>query len=269
VTLGVDLASQPRKTGLCALEWSTDGPTLRVLAAGRHEGTVLHDKFLVTAIRGLRLDLGGLPITKVAIDAPFGWPEPFVEAVARHQHGGGWPSLIDESRAPYERRLTDRFVYQRTQKLPLSVSTDRIAFPAMRCAVLLSEIRRHSSAEAVDLSGTGLVCEAYPDPAVRIWTQGHRRSLARRESYKGDARADRRHELAEIIASQLRLADPDALLRRYVENDDCFDALICALVARAAELGKTIPPDREALALARTEGWIHLPACALDGLLDR
>jgi hypothetical protein len=268
ITLGIDLASQPAKTGLCAVEWRGGEAILRVLAAGSHEGTSLHDKFLVTAIRGLRLDFGGVPITKAAIDAPFGWPEPFVEAVVSHQHGDGWPSLIDEKRKRFERRATDRFVYDRTGKLPLSVSTDRIAYPAMRCAALLADIRRHDGRAAVDPAGRGMVCEAYPDRAVRIWTAGEPRSLGPRESYKGPMRANRREELLAIVVRRLRVSDPEGLLARCVPVDDCFDAFVCALVARAAALGQTQGPCDAESGLAAVEGWIHLPACNLGDLVS-
>ena len=51
--------------------------------------------------------------------------------------------------------------------------------------------------------------------------------------------------------------DARKLCRR---SDDAFDALIAALVARAAALGFTDAPPREISAAAETEGWIHLPA---------
>ena len=37
------------------------------------------------------------------------------------------------------------------------------------------------------------------------------------------------------------------------------DAVVCAVVARARDLGLTIPPrDDDELAAARREGWIHV-----------
>ncbi len=40
-------------------------------------------------MRGLWFDYGGVPISKTAIDAPFGWHEPFLDALVAHQHGNG------------------------------------------------------------------------------------------------------------------------------------------------------------------------------------
>ncbi len=44
-----------------------------------------------------------------------------------------------------------------------------------------------------------------------------------------------------------------------IESDDALDALLAALIARAAALGLTVPPGADDLELARREGWIHLP----------
>lgn len=44
-----------------------------------------------------------------------------------------------------------------------------------------------------------------------------------------------------------------------VESHDALDAVLCALIARAAALGLTEEPSAEDRELARAEGWIHLP----------
>jgi hypothetical protein len=49
-------------------------------------------------------------------------------------------------------------------------------------------------------------------------------------------------------------------------EDDYLDALLCALVGRAVELGLTHPPDAEQLRLALVEGWIHVPSSPLAAL---
>lgn len=45
------------------------------------------------------------------------------------------------------------------------------------------------------------------------------------------------------------------MLRR---SDDAFDTMVCALLARAVELGLTIHAGSGATS-AESEGWIHLP----------
>lgn len=274
ITLGIDLASQPKKTAFCAIRWGGPAPQLIRLDRGAAEGTVLNDKFLATTIRGLSdfgdLGFDGAAATKVAIDAPFGWPDPFVKALQVNQSGGAWPLEIDEPRAPFERRETDRFIKDKTGKTPLSVSTDRIAYPAMRCAVILGDVADALGPKAVARDGSRLVCEGYPDPALRFWTSDDPNSLGPREKYKGPAASKRRSQLANIIASRVGLDDPDRLLRRCSGEDDFLDALVCALVARAAELQLTLPPpDDKSARLARREGWIHHPDSPLGELASR
>src|SRR4051794_21231802 len=47
---------------------------------------------------------------------------------------------------------------------------------------------------------------------------------------------------------------------RCAQNDDAFDAFICALTARAVALERTYLPDPgEEERRARIEGWIHVP----------
>src|SRR4051794_1258516 len=94
-TLGIDLASQPKSTALCAVVWEPDRARVTALLRGTDvDGvTPLHDKLIVSAMRGL---WGGLPTpTKVAIDAPLGWPIDFVRGL---RDPAAWPVGIDDSR---------------------------------------------------------------------------------------------------------------------------------------------------------------------------
>jgi hypothetical protein len=156
-------------------------------------------------------------------------------------------------------------VHETTKKQPLSVTTDRIAYPAMRAAGLLAHYTRSFDAP-VDRSGvTGIICEAYPDPAIRrfgLWPP----DVPFRASYKRDAREVRKGIVEQLGATAPWLSVSEADRDRCVEFDDCLDALICALVARAAERGKTIAPPQELAEEASVEGWIHLPQAG--SLLD-
>ncbi len=233
-TLGIDLASQAQKTGVCVIEWSGSGARVRTLHRG---GPEAGDEPLRAAIRSGH--------TKVAIDAPFGWPEPFVAAI----RGDEWPDV--EARA-LAYRETDRFVHTRAGKLALSVSTDKIAYCAFRCARLLSGLD-------APRDGSGLAVEAYPDAALRCWLPT---SFAQRPaaSYKGEPGSERREELVDVLLAGLGdRFDIGTGRDDCVKSDDCLDALLCALIARAAERGKTILPGDEHASSARVEGWIHLP----------
>jgi len=51
-------------------------------------------------------------------------------------------------------------------------------------------------------------------------------------------------------------------------SHDAFDALVCALVARAAASNRTeLPESGEQARLATVEGWIHLPIGGLSDLI--
>src|SRR4051812_11356242 len=115
-TLGIDLASQPRNTALCVVAWWPDRPEIAALARGRWDGKELTDVVLVDAARGAHAIQGGWGDAgrpaKVAIDAPFGWSEPFARAVAAHGRMEPWPAGPGEERWPFERRETDRVVHE-------------------------------------------------------------------------------------------------------------------------------------------------------------
>jgi hypothetical protein len=52
-------------------------------------------------------------------------------------------------------------------------------------------------------------------------------------------------------------------------DHNCLDALVCSLVARAAALGLTQPPEPgEEADRATREGWIHLPTNPLSHLRE-
>jgi len=192
---------------------------------------------------------------KVAIDAPFGWPVPFLDAMRAQRDRTAWPVPPGEHgrRAPLERRATDRWVAQRTGKVPLSVSTDRIAYCAMRCAALLTALGER------DRTGRGRCVEVYPAAALQLWGLDDGRTSYKRGAGAPAARA----AIAERLASAVDLA---AHRDACAACDDVLDAVVCALVARAAADGLTDAPPPEHAEDAAVEGWIHLPRA---GSFDR
>ena len=185
---------------------------------------------------------------KVGIDAPFGWPDDFVAAVARHSRRELWP---EATIAELRYRLTDRLVAGRARR-PLSVSSDLIAVTAMRCARLLSALEQDGN--RVDRAGAGKVAEVYPAAALVVWgfdPTGYKRSggISKRKALVAG--------LGTATNGWLRVS---AEVRAVcVASDDAFDALIASLVARAAAAGLTENPSGRDLEQARREGWIHLP----------
>lgn len=188
-----------------------------------------------------------------ALDCPLGWPEPFVEFLLAHRDGHvrppvGVPGLA--WRRMLSRRLTDLACERAAGVRPLSVAADRIAAVAMRAAGLLAAMS--SAGRPVDRAGGGAVVECYPAAALKLWGLSH-------QAYKKAPGATALSRLVDALSTALpglRLDDHEQLAR---SSDDAFDALICALVARAAALGQVTAPPPEQRHIAAREGWIVLP----------
>jgi len=238
ITLGVDLASQPTSTALCTISW---------------DRTVVIDVPTPSAsddVLARRIESSD----KVGIDVPLGWPTPFVEALMDYHEGRRWKAGHGNA---VQLRRTDAVVRHMTGKRPLSVSSDKIAIPAMRAANLLSAIDSE-----MDRSGKGKVVEVYPAAALRCWSFPS-------EGYKGRGGRSVREKLAQSFFDRMHrwVEITPEVHASCLESDHAFDALVAALVARAAHLGLVQPLPEEAAEAARREGWIALPlADSLDQL---
>jgi predicted nuclease with RNAse H fold len=238
-TLGIDLASDPKKTGVCVVAWGDSEAVVEELRVGADDEELLaaHDQVDVTGI-----------------DAPFGWPVPF-EKMLRGESPRWVGPWAPERRDPLRFRVTDFRVRELTGRWPLSVSTDLIGVPALRCAGLLERMG------VIDRSGDGQVFEVYPAAALNSWG-------LRSTGYKGRKGRSRLAELWISFERQIpwicfAAEDQVALLKK---SDDAFDALVAAIVTRAAKNGLTFQPTEEEQPRAMTEGWIHVP---VEGSLDR
>lgn len=145
ITAGIDLASQPERMAACVIEWRDGGARIVELRGG------VDDELIASLVRGS--DWTG-------IDVPLGWPDGFIAAVSAHHAATQWAG---GELAQLRMRATDEWVHQRTGRWPLSVSTDRIAVPALRAARVLSRLP-----QARDRGGGGPVVEVYPAAALRI-----------------------------------------------------------------------------------------------------
>ncbi len=242
ITAGVDLSSQTAGTASCVIEWS---PGRAIVT---HLKVDVDDRAITALIRS---------VDKLGIDVPLGWPLAFAKAVAQHSSQGSWP--VDYAHADalaYRYRRTDLWVWKALRTSPpLSISTDRIAIPAMRAAAVLSGL-----GQKVALDGSGVVVEVYPAAALRRWGFAWR-------GYKRKEQADARRLLVERVLGQtaawLGVAPAESEL--CLASDDAFDALVAALVARAVAAGLAEPIPAEESAAARKEGWIAVPR---EGSLD-
>ena len=225
-TLGIDLSSMPKGTSACCITWEPD----RAVAAPPVSGCT--DESLDTLIG---------EADAIGIDAPLGWPAAFAKAVA------AWTlaKWDDKVRDQLRFRETDLYVRKPPFGLsPLSVSTDRIAPPAMRAMALL---RRHA---VTDRSGGGRFFEVYPAGSLKVWKLPS-------TGYK-DAKEDlaARQKILRSLRGQLPWLEVPA---DYAATSDNLDSLVASLTVRAASQGQTHRPTDKLLPFAREEGWIHLP----------
>jgi predicted nuclease with RNAse H fold len=257
-TVGIDLAARDENTAMCVIDWSAREARVQVPTVG-HD-----DDALIAAIS---------ESDRAGIDAPFGWPQAFADAVTAHQARKAWPGSEKELRALAEDRVRyrNRLAYRLTDlaviddpKLavrPLSVSTDRIGVTTFRCALLLDRLANEKGLE-VDRSGrTGTVAEVYPAAALNAWRMEHK-------GYKRGAGRPARRELVEQLRGRLGRGLGSSAREACEASDHALDALIAALVARAVAVGRTRPPDAELASAAQAEGWIHVPTCGVAELRE-
>lgn len=263
ITLGIDLAARDRKTAACVISWGRNDAAVDTIRA--HPG----DGEDVGWLADLACPQDEDAPEAIGIDAPFGWPEPMREAVAAWARGGVWPAEV--SKADFRFRQTDVHVRHVTRRWPLSVSSDRIAITALRCIRLLDAIAARRGPKPISRVGADGVFEVYPGAALTQWglTRAGYKASGRAGSRAAEQHA--RQALLDALSQEapwLRLGDAR---EAAIESDDVLDAVVAALVARAAAVGKTVWPDPKGGNLPRlaAEGWIHLPAAGtMEGLLD-
>lgn len=237
ITAGVDLAAEPKKTGLARIRWQEGGATVEFAGVGGSDDDI---KALIGKA------------SKTGIDCPFGWPRAFIEFVTAHQttHVS---VVTNVAPATWRRTLcyreTDLRVKQ--EKLQgLSVAADRIGVTTMRCAALLSQLAAEGT--RVGRAGDGDVVEVYPSASLKMWGLSHR-------GYKQSKGRATLSELVDALLSRATWLSLDVYEDLCRRSDDAFDAVVCALTARAFECGLVEPIPERKHEVAQVEGWIALP----------
>jgi hypothetical protein len=245
ITLGIDLAAQDKNTAACRMTWSQDVGTVDKVFGGDE----CSDKSLLLLIVSV-VRAGGT----VGIDAPFGWPDAFLDQLLEYREHGRWRELpTTDAPSPLCYRATDLYLKRGSNPPagfkgihPLSVSTDRIGVVAMRCAKLLSRLADLGIPR--DPLGRQVV-EVYPGGALRRW---------------GLAAKDYKHDQAVRVAL---LTQPplDAIVlspsraQEITNTDHAFDAMLSAIVARDVALGRDDLHRPCEDGQLRREGWIRMP----------
>ena len=236
----------PERTALASIEWARTRAVVQDLVCPADDDVILE-----------AIGQAG----KTGIDCPLGWPDAFADFIAAHRSGHvALPR--DDTGTGWRRELimrrTDAFVRDRLHLVPLSVSADRIAHVALRCAVLLAKL--DASGRPVDRSGAGAVVEVYPAASLRSWGLRHR-------GYKRPSTPDVLAAAADDLLAAAPWLDCGPHEETIRRSHDAFDAVIAALTARAASRGQTCRPGGDDLAAAATEGWIAIPASPISELL--
>jgi len=233
----------PERTALASIEWTAGRATIRDVACPAGDEAILE---------------GIEQADKTGIDCPFGWPNAFVDFVAAHRAGHvGIPEDRPGWRRELTMRRTDIVVREQAGLVPLSVSADRIAHVALRCAVLIAKL--DASGHPVDRSGSGHVVEVYPAASLRRWGLDH-------PGYKRPTMPDALDHLVDGLLAKAPWLDCLSHEQAIRRSHDVLDAVIAAMTARAAWQGQTVQPREADMAAARTEGWIAIPDSPVDQL---
>ena len=235
--VGIDCATDPKKTGVVGL--AADGERFRVTLAalGDAPGSVAR---LAAAAAGPGPAL-------FCLDAPLGWPAALGRSLAPHAAG---EALAEAEPNRLFRRATDEFVRRRVGKRPLEVGADRIARTAAAALGVLAELRA-LRAEAIPLAwspalAASAAIEVYPAAVL----------LARQlpaSRYKPAAARGLRAEILEGLAAELQPGGHRELL---LDKADVLDAALAALAGVDFLAGHCpSPADR---GLAEREGWIWI-----------
>ena len=232
--LGIDLATEAKKTGVVVAEVDEGGR-----AVAHRVSEVANDDLLVALAR---------EVDVIGVDAPFGWPVGFTDALASHGAGRGWPPGEDRTRLRH--RETDRAVHAATGIWPLSVSTDKLGATAMRCAHLQSRWADEVwDGVAAPRDGSGRLVEVYPAATLKTLGLPY-------QSYKGADGVEQRRVILAGLGSWVDVAD---VYEASLASDDVLDAVVAALTACAAATGSTRQPlDGAERSAALIEGWIHI-----------
>lgn len=279
--IGIDCAADPRDIGVAVT--SKDGETLRVHrvyfgSAGSDRTRSIGD--LAHAITSNIRAAVGVP-TLMAVDAPLGWPIPMGPALVDHRAGG---PLSDNPNADrFFRRLTDRFVAEKTGKTPIEIGANLIARVTHTTLLLIDNIAKglpsafnrspllSSSSIATSIG----IIEVYPALATPLFLNkdmGPRAEPTNRRSWRSlgrELKALRREGWCSIRKhlddTPIDLTQADIPPERTKPDakgidpvcDHGLDAILCAWTGLRFLLHKCAkPPDDFCNDDLEREGWI-------------
>lgn len=221
----------------------------------------------------------------VAVDIPFAWPKYFREFVSKwipFDHSNRAVSQPPDS-TTFRYRTTDRFVHDRTNKWPLSVSSQLFALGAREWAEVVHSGSLDSQIVVTKRSlphkRKPYIVEVYPGATLKAFENYKPLSISgqstrivemggkakeKEYSYKSDEIT--RRTLVEKLLSAFQIQSDQAKQDRLVdegEKDHATDALLAALTGLifidAIDMWTVIEPRDDQIEDARAEGWIFFP----------
>lgn len=258
-TIGIDIAGENSPNGLCWITWSASNATILDLQVEKKWAI---QRIATTVDAWRKTD----PDTHFGIDAPFGFPAAFSDAVSAMAVGR--PRKQTGSTVW---RFTEELILKKFGQKALSSITDQITNTvADRCYPLRQSL---VAGNCLDLVGYSTrIFEVYPRIALRFWALSSPKVLPSYRTRGPLGNPARWTILKNLggIAPWLRI--PDSRHRDLlISSDDAVDALVSAIVARVAAQ-KTHPTAPAGLTqvemqLVTQEGWIHVPGpCSLTKL---
>ncbi|HIW46682.1 MAG TPA: DUF429 domain-containing protein [Candidatus Yaniella excrementigallinarum] len=234
---GIDVAAQPKNTGLARLRDDDDILRVEAVEIG------LRDDQLIQAVQDA--DITG-------VDVPFGWPASFIQMLQDHANATlQAPDITDHAwRRQLAMRATDLDVHQRTGLTPLSVSTNLIAYPAFRWAAIEARLRELGVDMARD--GSGSVAEVYSAAALYCWGLPHRK-------YKGPQHVYARQTIVAGLQQVFPTLDWNGFESCVIGDDNALDAVLAGLITHQIAAGQCYGPAPHQRPTARIEGWIWIP----------
>ena len=242
--VGIDCATDPKKTGLAFARYSGNGcPEIKDIDLGN--GDKRYSSLSSRIESWIGDSKNKADRTLLALDAPLGWPDEMHKTLK--DHAAGQRVCPEPDNMFY--RETDRLVKGELRMSPMAIGADKIARTAHSALALLNDMHARLAWSPDNLTGIDAI-EVYP--AATLCALG--------VNYKGyKTGKDKKKILAtrEIIKEVEKHINFSQGARKKMEGShDLLDAAICVLAGYDFLRGRCRSPSGEQAGTARKEGWI-------------
>jgi len=274
--VGVDWAANPVDRAAVVLNIRDDGSIVIVQVT-----TPLDNQCAIDFCKSGQNDV-------VAVDTPFAWPREFRDFVSAWTPSCGAVAKPPESRR-FRYRLTDRFVHDKTNKWPLSVSTNLFALGARAWASIVhaNHLYKQVAVCRETLANTTRphIVEVYPGATLRAFENYEPLNISgtsTRISKQGDDATEEnysyktdeitRRALVEAVIDVFQIQAEGSVIDQIVatgKKDHATDGLLAAvsglILLDLVDGWGTWYPDTDQIEDAKAEGWIFFPRKLSEG----